>query len=148
MQHLHHVDTIDEMRLMAIDIVSHYPQYSIIQLKGDLGAGKTTLAQMVCEILGVDEPVTSPTYTLVNQYETSKKSIVYHFDLYRLQNEEELEGMGFLEYIDSGNICLIEWPEIAAKYLNDLPSIEVIIHQQEEGREIEIIYHSDNHNQK
>jgi len=141
MQHLHHVDTIEEMRLMAVDIVSHYPEYSIVLLKGDLGAGKTTLAQMICEIFGVKEQVTSPTYTLVNEYETANEHVVYHFDLYRLQKEDELQGIGFLEYIDSGNICLIEWPEIASKYLHDLPYIEVIIHKHEEGREVELIYH-------
>jgi tRNA threonylcarbamoyladenosine biosynthesis protein TsaE len=141
MQHLHHVDTIEEMRLMAVDIVSHYPKYTIVLLRGELGAGKTTLAQMICEILGVEEQVTSPTYTLVNEYNTKVDHIIYHFDLYRLQKEEELEGIGFTEYIDSGNICLIEWPEIATKYLKDLPQIEVIIHKQDEGRKIELNFY-------
>lgn len=126
---------------MAVDVVSHYPQYSIVLLKGELGAGKTTLAQMICEILGVEEQVTSPTYTLVNEYSTKAHHTIYHFDLYRLQKENELEAIGFLEYIDSGNICLIEWPEIASKYLKDLPHIEVIIRKQEEGREIELLFY-------
>ena len=142
MQHLHNVDTLDDMRLMAIEIVSHYPEYSIILLKGELGAGKTTLAQMICDVLGVEEPVTSPTYTLVNEYTTTAFHTIYHFDLYRLQKEEELEGIGFTEYIDSGNICLIEWPEIAENYLRDMATIEVTIHKNEDSRKIEIHYHT------
>ncbi len=142
MQHLHNVDTLDDMRLMAIEIVSHYPEYSIVLLKGELGAGKTTLAQMICDVLGVEEPVTSPTYTLVNEYTTSAFHTIYHFDLYRLQKEEELEGIGFTEYIDGGNICLIEWPEIAEKYLRDMGTIEVTIHKNEDSRKIEIHYHT------
>lgn len=142
MQHLHNVDTLDDMRLMAIEIVSHYPDYSIILLKGELGAGKTTLAQMICDVLGVEEPVTSPTYTLVNEYTTSAFHTIYHFDLYRLQKEEELEGIGFTEYIDSGNICLIEWPEIAENYLREMSTIEVTIHKNEDSRKIEIHYHT------
>jgi len=141
MQHLQHVDTLDEMRLIAVDIVSHYPQYSIVLLKGDLGAGKTTLSQMICEVLGVQEAVTSPTYTLVNEYHSTAGHIVYHFDLYRLNDPGELEAMGFEEYLDKDAICLIEWPEIAQKYLLHYPYLEVNIYKPDEGRDVEIIVH-------
>jgi tRNA threonylcarbamoyladenosine biosynthesis protein TsaE len=83
MQHLHKIQDLAGMRLMAKEIVLLLANYPIVLLKGDLGAGKTTLAQMICEILGVKESVTSPTYTLVNEYVLADKSI-FHFDLYRL----------------------------------------------------------------
>jgi tRNA threonylcarbamoyladenosine biosynthesis protein TsaE len=96
---------------------------------------------MICRFLGVNEPVTSPTYTLVNEYETATRTI-YHFDLYRLQKPQELDGFGFLEYIDSGHLCLIEWPEIAEQYLNGMPAIEIIIRKLDQTREIELKYHT------
>ncbi len=139
MQHLHNVNTLEDLRHLAKEILLHLPQYPIVLLKGELGAGKTTLAQMICQQLEVNEPVTSPTYTLVNEYISSGHKI-YHFDLYRLEKETELEGIGFTEYLDSGNICLIEWPEIAASYLADQPVLEVIIHKNEMGREVELNY--------
>jgi tRNA threonylcarbamoyladenosine biosynthesis protein TsaE len=137
MQHLHKIQDLAGMRLMAKEIVLLLANYPIVLLKGDLGAGKTTLAQMICEILGVKESVTSPTYTLVNEYIVADKSI-YHFDLYRLKNTEELEGIGFSEYIDSGNICLIEWPELAEKYFIGIPTITVSITSNGTEREMVI----------
>src|SRR5688572_24876530 len=118
MQHLHPANSLDDLRHLAGEIALQLKKYPIVTLKGQLGAGKTTLTQMICEQLGVKEPVTSPTYTLVNEYEGGSGKI-YHFDLYRLNKEEELEGIGFTEYLDSGNICLIEWPEIAENKLHD-----------------------------
>jgi len=141
MQHLHHVNTLDDMRRVAGEILLHIHQYPIITLTGDLGAGKTTLAQMLCEKLGVSEPVTSPTYTIVNEY-NSNINTIYHFDLYRLNKEEELDGIGFTEYIDSGNICLIEWPQIAQHYLNQENVLNVVIYRDEDHRKIELNYYT------
>ena len=142
MHHLHIANTLEDMRLMAKEIVLHVDKYPIFLLKGELGAGKTTLAQMICLELGVKESVTSPTYTIVNEYFSSAQKKIYHFDLYRLEKESELDGFGFLEYLDSGNICLIEWPEMAKNYLIDFPSIEIIIQKINEGRKIAINYHT------
>jgi tRNA threonylcarbamoyladenosine biosynthesis protein TsaE len=141
MQHLHHAHTLMDLRLIAGEIALHLDKYPIVTLKGDLGAGKTALAQMICQQLGVKEPVTSPTYTLVNEYETGSAKI-YHFDLYRLNKEEELEGFGFMEYLDSGNICLIEWPEIAVNYLRDFTTLEILIKKENDTRNIIFNYHT------
>ncbi len=141
MQHLHHVNTLEDMRHIAGEIVLLIDKHPIITLTGDLGVGKTTLTQMICEQLGVTELVTSPTYTLVNEYE-GKHHKIYHFDLYRLNQVEELDGMGFTEYLDSGNICLIEWPQIAENYLNDFNILDIIIHKQDESRTVELNYHT------
>ncbi len=144
MQHLHTANTLEDMHEIAKEIASNLPQYRIVLLKGELGAGKTTLAQNICQILGINESITSPTYTIVNEYEVPNGSKIYHFDLYRLKKTEELQGFGFLEYIDSGNPCLIEWPAIAEKYLTDQPLLEVTIHKTTEGREIEMIFNTQN----
>ncbi len=141
MQHLHHVDTLDDLRRIAGEIALQLNKFPIVTLKGGLGAGKTTLVQMICHHMGVKEPVTSPTYTLVNEYEAGSAKI-YHFDLYRLNKPEELEGLGFMEYLDSGNICLIEWPEIAEKYLQDFATLDIHIHNESGQRKIELNHHT------
>ena len=81
--------------------------------EGDLGSGKTTLIRHLCNQLGVQSPVQSPTYSLVNEYQTNDGSLVFHFDLYRLKNTREAYEIGIEEYLDSGNYCFIEWPQVA-----------------------------------
>jgi tRNA threonylcarbamoyladenosine biosynthesis protein TsaE len=88
----------------------------ILLLEGELGAGKTTLVQALVAALGAKQQVTSPTYTIVNEY-MGAEGLIYHFDLYRLNSAEELEAIGFAEYLDSGHYCLIEWPALAAPFL-------------------------------
>ena len=83
---------------------------------GDMGAGKTTFIQSICKALGVKEPVTSPTFSIVNEYQGADAKI-YHFDFYRLKKQEEALDMGYEEYFYSGNFCLIEWPEKIAGLL-------------------------------
>ncbi len=82
----------------------------LILLSGDLGAGKTLLTQGICDGLGVEEDVTSPTYNLINEYEGDLA--VYHMDLYRLEQEEDLYDLGFEDYLENGGIVIIEWPDL------------------------------------
>jgi len=90
--------------------------YKIFLLSGDLGSGKTTLVQSVVRQLGVDESVSSPTFSLINAYESSRVGVIYHMDFYRLEKAADLVQIGLEEYLESGQPCFIEWPEIAADY--------------------------------
>ena len=94
--------------------------------RGQMGAGKTTLSKELLLQLGVGQNVQSPTFSLVNEYQTITGEIIYHFDLYRLKNIQEAVAIGIEEYLDSGNYCLIEWPE-QAEELWDFPHVNVEI---------------------
>ncbi|MHA8093069.1 tRNA (adenosine(37)-N6)-threonylcarbamoyltransferase complex ATPase subunit type 1 TsaE [Aquirufa regiilacus] len=94
--------------------------------RGQMGAGKTTLSKELLLQLGVGQNVQSPTFSLVNEYQTQTGEIIYHFDLYRLKNIQEALAIGIEEYLDSGNYCLIEWPE-QAEELWDFPHVNVEI---------------------
>jgi tRNA threonylcarbamoyladenosine biosynthesis protein TsaE len=80
-------------------------------LYGSMGAGKTTLTKAIVAELGVQETVTSPTFSIVNEYRGSNEQQIYHFDFYRIKNEIEAYDLGIDEYFDSGHLCLVEWPE-------------------------------------
>lgn len=90
---------------------------SIIAFFAPMGAGKTTFTTAICRRLGVGDTVCSPTFTIVNEYLTASGEPVYHFDFYRVDNIAEALDIGFYDYIDSGHLCLIEWPENIASLL-------------------------------
>lgn len=89
----------------------------IIAFYGSMGAGKTTFITALCNELGVDDIVTSPTFTIVNEYKDSKGEYVYHFDFYRINRLSEAMDIGLYEYFDSGCLCLMEWPEMIEELL-------------------------------
>ena len=105
------VDNIEELDEVAKYVTTLQSQYNLFYLKGDLGAGKTTLIQKIISILGSKDQVVSPSFALVNIY-NSPKGEIYHIDLYRLEDIEEAVDLGIEDYIYNKNYCFIEWPEI------------------------------------
>lgn len=111
------VGSVEELKEVTALLIRYLDEgYKVILLSGDLGSGKTTLTKVLCEKLGITEPVSSPTFSLVNEYLSPSLGPIYHMDLYRLEKTEDLVQIGLEEYLDSGQPCLIEWPGIAAPY--------------------------------
>ena len=104
--------TLDEIEDVAKSLINKINGVNIILLKGELGTGKTTLIKSILKNLGIEENITSPTFSIVNQYSTSNL-LINHFDLYRVKSLKELDVIGFDEYLDNEGISFIEWPEIA-----------------------------------
>ena len=106
------VDSLDGLKEVAEAVVESLDGRNVVAFCGVMGAGKTTLISAIMEHLGSDDTVTSPTFALVNQYGTAAGEEVYHFDFYRINRIEEVFDMGYEEYFYSGDLCLIEWPEL------------------------------------
>ena len=117
------VFTLDELALVAQKVIDQQPS-KVILFHGEMGVGKTTLIKQLCKSLGVSSATSSPTFSLVNEYETIDNQVVYHFDFYRLKNETEALDMGADDYFYSGNWCFIEWAE---KIPNLIPDEHAVI---------------------
>ena len=105
--------TLEQIQNAAIKLLSAASGHKVIALHGDMGAGKTTLIHALCEAMGVKDVVTSPTFSIINQYKTVKGETVYHMDLYRIKDDQEATNAGVEDCLYSGDICLVEWPEKA-----------------------------------
>ncbi|MES2733515.1 MAG: tRNA (adenosine(37)-N6)-threonylcarbamoyltransferase complex ATPase subunit type 1 TsaE [Bacteroidota bacterium] len=101
---------LPELESVATRIIDFAGDFKIWLLEGEMGAGKTTLVKAIAKQLGVHGAVQSPTYSLVNEYVGTDRVTIYHFDFYRIKDENEAMDIGVEEYFDSGNYCLIEWP--------------------------------------
>ena len=115
--------SIDQLEEVAQQIIAQNPN-KVILFHGEMGVGKTTLIKQLCATLGVQGATSSPTFSLVNEYEASQNQLVYHFDFYRLNKEEEALDMGVDEYLYSGHWCFIEWAE---KIKNLIPATHSVI---------------------
>lgn len=115
--------SIDQLNEVAQQIIANNPK-KVILFHGEMGVGKTTLIKQLCKTLGVTGATSSPTFSLVNEYETNNNQLVYHFDFYRLNNEVEALDMGIDDYLYSSNWCFIEWAE---KIPNLIPETHSVI---------------------
>lgn len=114
---------LDEIESAAEAVLAANPE-PVILFNGEMGAGKTTFIKALCRALGVIDAVSSPTFSLINEYRTSQGDPVFHFDAYRLKDESEAYGIGMDEYLDSGAWCLVEW---ASKIPNLIPGRHSVI---------------------
>ena len=106
------IKSVDALAEVSDYLISLRDEADIIAFYGAMGAGKTTLIKNLCHRMGVTDEVNSPTFAIVNEYVTEEGESVYHFDFYRIKKIEEAYDIGFENYFDSGNLCLIEWPEM------------------------------------
>ena len=133
---------IEDLNKIAKKIISILGAQRILLFEGEIGAGKTTLIQALCTEIGVVEPVTSPTFAIVNEYLSGSQSI-FHIDLYRLETLDEALEIGIEEYLDSGQYCFIEWPDRITALLDEkLPRIRIDI-MDDSSRKILFLYDPD-----
>ena len=101
----------------ARKILEHTSGQKLLAFYGTMGAGKTTIIKAICKVLGAGDIVTSPTFTMVNEYLTNKNETIYHIDFYRIKKVEEVFDFGIEEYFSSGSYCFMEWPELIGSIL-------------------------------
>lgn len=126
------INGLDTIRSAARQFIENIGRSRVFAFYGKMGAGKTTFVKALCEELGCDDVITSPTFAIVNEYTDGEQQPVYHFDFYRIKKLEEVYDMGYEEYFYSGALCLIEWPELIEGVLPD-DTVRVTIEEQADG---------------
>ncbi|MBR3067297.1 MAG: tRNA (adenosine(37)-N6)-threonylcarbamoyltransferase complex ATPase subunit type 1 TsaE [Prevotella sp.] len=132
-----HINSLDTIEESAKEFIAAIGDARVLAFYGKMGAGKTTFIKAICHALGVTEPVTSPTFAIVNEYQSSPASglqgaPIYHFDFYRIKRLAEVYDMGYEEYFYSGHLCLIEWPELIEELLPD-DALRITISEEADG---------------
>jgi len=125
------IQDLEHIREAAREFREYIGDRTVFAFYGSMGAGKTTFIKAICEELGVEDVITSPTFAIVNEYSLSTNTI-YHFDFYRIKKLEEVYDMGFEDYFYSGALCFIEWPELIEEVLPD-DAVKVTITEQPDG---------------
>ncbi len=127
------ITSLDSISDAAKEFVKNMGEGKVFAFYGKMGAGKTTFIKAICECLGVDDTVTSPTFAIVNEYSSNKVDFpIYHFDFYRIKKLEEVYDMGYEDYFYGGGVCFIEWPELIEDLLPE-DAIRVDIKENEDG---------------
>lgn len=125
------INDLDHIRETAREFIDNMGNRKVFAFYGKMGAGKTTFIKAVCEELGVEDVITSPTFAIINEY-SGKDDTIYHFDFYRIKKLEEVYDMGYEDYFYSGALCFIEWPELIEEVLPE-DSVKVQIIEKEDG---------------
>ena len=127
------IKDLDHIREAAREFISKMGEGSVFAFYGSMGAGKTTFVKAICEELGVEDVITSPTFAIVYEYRSdSTGELIYHFDFYRIKKLEEVYDMGYEDYFYSGALCFIEWPELIEELLPE-DAVRVTIKETEDG---------------
>ena len=128
------IPSLERIRESARAFIAQMGDHTIFAFYGKMGSGKTTFIKAVCEELGVEDVITSPTFAIVNEYHSATGPI-YHFDFYRIKKLEEVYDMGYEDYFYSGRLCLIEWPELMEELLPD-DAVRIHIDEQTDGQRL------------
>lgn len=126
------IKSIEEIAVAAKEFVTAMGDRKVFAFYGKMGAGKTTFIKAVCEELGVVDVINSPTFAIVNEYVDGKGEPVYHFDFYRIKNLQEVLDIGYEDYVYSGHMCFMEWPELIENLLPD-DAVKVTIEEKTDG---------------
>jgi tRNA threonylcarbamoyladenosine biosynthesis protein TsaE len=126
------IDNLENIHEAAKKFIEAMGDGSVFAFYGKMGAGKTTFIKAVCECLGVEDVITSPTFAIVNEYRSDTSELIYHFDFYRIKKLDEVYDMGYEDYFYSGALCFIEWPELIEELLPG-DATKVTISEQEDG---------------
>ena len=129
------ITSLDNIREAAKAFLAGMGTSKVVAFYGKMGAGKTAFIKAICEELGVEDVITSPTFALVNEYTAGNGAPVYHFDFYRIKRLDEVYDMGYEDYFYGGNLCLLEWPELIEDILPD-DAMRVSITEQEDGSRV------------
>jgi len=129
------ITDIEHIREAAREFIEHIGDRRVFAFYGKMGAGKTTFVKAICEELGVDDVITSPTFAIINEYTSAKDDTIFHFDFYRIKKLEEVYDMGYEDYFYSRALCFIEWPELIEEILPD-DAVRVSITEQDDGSRI------------
>ena len=127
------IESLEKIQEAAKNFVANMGDNTVFAFYGKMGAGKTTFVKAICEELGVEDTITSPTFAIVNEYRSDLAGeLIYHFDFYRIKKLDEVYDMGYEDYFYSGAICFIEWPELIEELLPG-NTVKVSIEELESG---------------
>ena len=130
------IENIEKIREAAREFVANIGDSTVFAFYGKMGSGKTTFIKAVCEELGVEDVITSPTFAIVNENRSDASGeLIYHFDFYRVKKIEEVYDMGFEDYFYSGALCFIEWPELCEEVLPE-DTVKVTIEESSDGTRV------------
>ena len=129
------INSLDDLEFAAKELIAEFKNDRVFAFYGKMGAGKTTFIQAICRELGSEDNVTSPTFALINEYNTDDLESIFHFDVYRIKDIEEAYDLGYEDYIYSGSYCLIEWPEMIESLLPQ-KMVEVKIEVQDDDSRV------------
>lgn len=126
------IQSLDTIEQTAREFVKWMGDRTVFAFRGEMGAGKTTFIKALCEVLGVEDTINSPTFAIVNEYRSATAELIYHFDFYRINKYEEVFDLGYEDYFYSGSFCFVEWPEKVEELL-PADVVNVGISENEDG---------------
>ena len=129
------IESLATIHEAAKQFIAGIGDNKVFAFHGKMGAGKTTFTKAICEVLGVEDVITSPTFAIVNEYTDREGQPIYHFDFYRIKKLEEVYDMGYEDYFYSNHLCLLEWPELIEDILPE-NTIKVTIEEQPDGTRV------------